>query len=395
MNRGPEGRSLRGAGRWLGRLFLTGGLGLAALGAFVAVDGWRAFGAKATGERRARMERSPQWRDGAFRNPQPLVNHVLWSLTAYFKASPHTAPAEQLVPVAVDPRRFDVPPASGLRLTWLGHATTLVELDGVRILTDPMWSERASPVSWAGPRRWYAPPISLDQLPAIDAVVISHDHYDHLDMASVVALKDRTTRFIVPLGVGAHLAYWGVSEDKILELDWWEETQVGKVRVVATPARHASGRTLFDQDSKLWAGYAFVGPEHRVFFSGDTGRFPAQKEIGERLGPFDVSMIETGQYHPAWPDWHIGPEQAVLAHQDIRGGVMLPIHWALLTLAYHGWTEPIERVLVAAQQASVPVLTPRPGEAIEPTTSPALARWWPRVPYETAEQTPVISTGMK
>jgi L-ascorbate metabolism protein UlaG (beta-lactamase superfamily) len=241
------------------------------------------------------------------------------------------------------------------------------------------------------PERWYPPPIALRDLPAIDAVVISHDHYDHLDYATIVALKNWHTKFIVPLGVGAHLAYWGVPERNIIELDWWQHVLVAGLEIVCTPARHASGRTLFDKDAKLWAGYAFVGATHRMFFSGDTGLFSALKEIGARLGPFDVTSIEIGQYNRAWPDWHIGPEQAVTAHRWLRGRRLLPVHWGLLTLAYHGWTEPIERVLAEAHTEGVSVLTPKPGESFEPDSAPLFEAWWPSLPWQTAAQDPIHS----
>src|SRR5581483_8516138 len=174
------------------------------------------------------------------------------------------------------------------------------------------------------------------------AVVISHDHYDHLDMKTILQMNDWPTRFVVPLGVGAHLEYWGIAPEKIVELDWWENTRIGAATITAAPARHASGRTLWDRDAKLWAGWSFASDRHRVFFSGDTGPFPGMREIGERLGPFDVAMIEVGQYGRSWPDWHIGPERAVEAVGMLRGQTMLPIHWGLLTLSFHGWTEPIE-----------------------------------------------------
>jgi len=292
--------------------------------------------------------------------------------------------------------RFQTPPATGLRVSWLGHSSVLIEIDGQRVLTDPVFSDRASPLGWAGPQRYYAPVLQLSELPAIDAVLISHDHYDHLDYRTIVAMRGWNTTFIVPLGVGAHLIYWGVPAAHIVELDWWERTSLGTLTVVCTPARHASGRTVFDKDATLWAGYALLGPTRRAYYSGDTGLFPAMKKIGAQLGPFDVTMIEIGQYNRSWPDWHIGPEQAVIAHKWLRGRALVPVHWALFSLAAHGWTEPVTRVLAAAHDGQT-VLVPRPGESIEPVplSAPAaqpLPRWWPELPGKTAAEDPLVSS---
>lgn len=382
---------------WIALASLAGAL-------FLLVDGWRSFGKGASGARLARMEASPQRGDGVFTNPQPLWNDFVGSLSSMWNASDFANPEGPVAVVVSDGAHLRAPPPSGLRITWLGHSTLLIEIDGVRVLTDPIFGERASPFDWIGPRRWYAPPIPFDafaSMPRVDAILISHDHYDHLQrdtierIAASPAWKD--TRFIAPLGVGAHLEYWGVPVERITEVDWWERTTLtatngDRVDVVCTPARHASGRQLLDQNETLWAGYALVGPSHRAFFSGDTGLFPAMRDIGEKLGPFDVTMIEVGAYDRAWPDWHIGPEQAVKAHGWLRGRALLPIHWGLWNLAAHGWTEPAERTLAAAAQAGATVTIPRPGQSIEPSSLPPLERWWPDVPWRTASEHPVVST---
>ncbi|MDB4965456.1 MAG: hypothetical protein JWN44_1145 [Myxococcales bacterium] len=382
----------RGLRRWIWRgVQATGALVLVVLVATL-VGGWSSFGHRAAGARRARMEKSSQWQKGHFENPQPLWNDAWGMLDGMFHVDPNTSPSQPLPTVTGAPPKS--PPATGLRVTWLGHSTLLVEIDGYRILTDPMFSARSSPLGWIGPRRWYPPPIPLEAIGPVDAVLLSHDHYDHLDRATISAMKGWNTIFLAPLGVGAHLAYWGVPESRIIDVDWWDRVRVRGLEIVCTPARHASGRQLFDKDATLWAGYALVGPKHRAYYSGDTGLFPAMREIGEKLGPFDLTMIEVGQYNRAWPDWHIGPEQAVRAHELLRGRVLLPIHWGLLTLAFHGWTEPIERAAVAAKQAGVMILTPRPGQPVEPDAPPSPERWWPEVPWKSGAEDPIVSTKM-
>lgn len=358
------------------------------------IAGWKAFGHRPSGDALARVRHSSHWQDGHFVNPEPLVNDLWKTLVGMTHVSENVSPASPPPTVALSSTSFASPPSSGLRVTWFGHSSTLVELDGKRVLTDPIWSERASPFEALGPARWTRPPLLLEELPHIDAVVVSHDHYDHLDMGTMIAMREWDTVFIVPLGVGAHLAYWGIAPERIRELDWWESTKVGALEIFCTPARHASGRHLLDKDATLWAGYALVGPAHRVYYSGDTGLFSAMNDIGDRLGPFDLTMIETGQYNAAWPDWHIGPEQAVMAHQMVRGRMMLPVHWDLFGLAYHGWTEPIERTRVAAASAGVALLMPMPGQSIEPARAPAFTQWWPKMPWQTASEAPIVSGGL-
>ncbi len=355
-----------------------------------------AMGGKVVGDRLARVAQSPQWRDGAFRNRLPRVDgpysEMLWEF--FFGGSDVRTPDRPLPVIRRSAADYATPPTRGLRVTWLGHSTLLLEIDGSRVLIDPVWGERTSPFTFAGPSRFYAPPLSLHALPALDAVIISHDHYDHLDMPTIKALMAQNVRFVVPLGVGAHLEAWGVPADRTVELDWWEEVRVGTVSLTATPARHFSGRGLGDGDQTLWAGWVVASEQHRVYYSGDTSLDEFMREIGERLGPFDLTMIEVGAYDALWADVHLGPEQAVLAHQLVRGDVMLPVHWGLFDLALHGWTEPIERVMVAADRAGVRVATPRPGERVEPASLGAQARWWPAIPWRPLEQAPVWSSGV-
>lgn len=371
---------------------------LALLFSAAMIDGCASMGAAAEGARLQRMKDSARWKEGVFVNtiPERPIPKMA-ALWAWIKGAPHTTPDDRTAVSRRTRSDFLTPPRTGLRITWLGHSSTLVEIDGRRILTDPIFSKRAGPFSFAGPRRFHDNPLPLDELPTLDAVIISHDHYDHLDRRTVTALSAREIPFVVPLGVGAHLEKWGVPAEQITELDWWGHARVGNLILVATPARHFSGRSLSmsDRNRTLWAGWALIGPEHRVFFSGDTAMFPGFEEIARRLGPFDATLIEVGAYNAMWADVHLGPEQAVAAHRMLRGKLMIPIHWGTFDLALHPWTEPVERVLVAAQRQQVQVAVPRPGQRIEPALAPEVARWWPTLPWTRAEEAPVRSSGLK
>ena len=345
---------------------------------------------------RALLEHSPQWRDGKFRNRLPRHDGPIWRAFGEFflGGSKHRRPTE---PIPVDARTahdYAKPPASGLRVTWLGHSTTLLEIEGARLLIDPVWAERASFVSFAGPRRFFPSPLPLAELPTIDAVVLSHDHFDHLDASLVRELASHGLRWLTPLGVGRWLRKWGVPDNDVTELDWWETTNVGGLALTATPARHFSGRGPGTTDRTLWCGWAIVGAQHRVYYAGDSAMQNEFAEIGQRLGPFDLTMIEIGAYDALWVDVHLGPEQAVQAHRLVRGGVMLPLHWGTFDLALHGWTEPIERALVAAAREHVRIVHPRPGERVEPGTVRPTERWWPALPWRTADEAPIRSTGI-
>ena len=360
---------------------------------------WTApMGARMSGARLERAQASPQWRGDRFGDVMPREEPRMWSsLREWIKGgSPHRTPSG---PVPIRPRsgaELAALPESGLRVTWLGHSTQLIEIDGHRALIDPVFGPRTSPFSWAGPKRFHPPPLPLDELPPLDAVVLSHDHYDHLDYPTIVRLAQTEVPFVTPLGVGAHLELWGVAPGRITELDWWETHRIRDLELTATPARHFSGRslTMGDRDHTLWAGWALRGRDHRVYFSGDTAMFPGFAEIGARLGPFDLAMIEAGAYSSLWRDVHIGPEQAVLASQLVRAERMLPVHWGTFDLALHGWTEPIERIVAAASRSGVALATPRPGESVDPGRPIPAERWWPELPWEDAGRAPVVASGL-
>ncbi|WP_312870989.1 MBL fold metallo-hydrolase [Streptomyces lonarensis] len=338
------------------------------------------FGAEPAGERLERLRRSPHFREGGFHNERTisttpsgdgtpsLVRAMLRREDRRRRRPAGRLPLDRSLPA--------VPPAGGLRLTWLGHATVLVEIDGHRVLFDPVWGRRCSPFSFAGPARVHAVPVDLADLGAVDVVVISHDHYDHLDMPTVRALAASGTRFAVPLGVGAHLEHWGVPAEQITELDWNESTAVGELTLTATPGQHFCGRGLRRRALTLWASWAVAGPEHRVFHSGDTGYFPGFARIGEEHGPFDATMMQIGAYSDYWPDVHMTPEEGLQAHRDLDGGVLLPIHWGTFNLALHSWDEPVERTVAAAEAAGVRYAVPVPGGSFEPAAELPTAPWW-------------------
>jgi L-ascorbate metabolism protein UlaG (beta-lactamase superfamily) len=365
-------------------------------GLFMALT-WKAVGTSSSGIRLEQMKASPNYQDGKFVNLVPMVEFsIMESLAEWIKGGSHTTPDGPLPMVRRTGEEFETLPASGLRVTWLGHSTALVELDGQRLLLDPLWSQRTSPVSWTGPKRFFDPPLPLDDLPPLDAVLISHDHFDHLDMETVVKLGRKGVPFIVPLGIGAHLEYWGIDQSQITEVDWWDVVEVGPLTITATPARHFSGRSpvMLDRNRTLWTGFAIVGPDHRVYYTGDTGMFNEFETIGKKLGPFDVMLVEVGAYHRLWADYHLGPEQALIAAELAQAKLVLPVHWGTFDLALHSWTEPIERLLVASQARNIPVAVPRPGESIEPSLPFTTNRWWPDIPWQTAADHTVVSSGV-
>ncbi|MBP5909595.1 MBL fold metallo-hydrolase [Streptomyces sp. LBUM 1478] len=334
-----------------------------------------------------RIRRSPHFANGVFVNPEgaqirPSGGAAAEMAKSWFRKDERVrrAPAG-LIPVhATTLADLASPPASGLRITWMGHSSVLAEIDGHRVLFDPVWGERCSPFAFAGPRRLHPVPVPLAALGPVDVVVISHDHYDHLDMPSIKELAGTDTVFAVPLGVGAHLEHWGVGADRIRELDWQEATKVGGLTLTATPARHFCGRGLRNTQHTLWASWVVAGDEHRIYHSGDTGYFGGFADIGAEHGPFDLTMIQVGAYSEFWPDIHMTPEEGLRTHLDLQGGepggVMMPIHWATFNLAMHAWAEPGERMMWATHDAGVTMAAPRPGAPFEPRSTPPVDPWW-------------------
>lgn len=258
----------------------------------------------------------------------------------------------------------------------LGHSSIVLKIDQQLILTDPVFSDRASPVQWAGPKRFHQPPISLQALPSIDVVVISHDHYDHLDKASIQALASKVERFLVPLKIGAILTEWGVADEKVVELDWWQSYHHNGIEFVLTPTQHFSGRGLTDRDGTLWGSWVINGQKHNLFFSGDSGYFSGFKEIGDKYGPFDFTMIETGAYNSLWADIHMFPEQSVQAHIDLQGKVMMPIHNSTFDLAMHDWHEPMQRAMEISAERGVTMVSPEIGQPVVLSQPLELKAWW-------------------
>lgn len=325
-------------------------------------------------------ERSAPFREGRFVNIEPQApteisfRRVAEALVRY----PRTKPTGEIPVVPIDAKSLESAPKGGLNMVWLGHAGVLIEIDGKRILTDPVLSKRASPLSFAGPRRFHPPPIDLPDLTGIDAVIISHNHYDHLDEATIRHLARQGTPFYVPLANKEQLLAWGVPDSQVTELDWWEEVTLGTIRIVATPSRHYSNRGIRDYKKALWSSWSVIGPANRVFISGDSGYSSVFSEIGDRFGPFDATIIKVGSYGPgdSWHDVHMTPEEAVQVHIDVKGSKMLPVHWGTFNLAYHPWDEPIIRTLAHAKQKDVTLLTPKVGQLINTHSDTVFSFWW-------------------
>jgi L-ascorbate metabolism protein UlaG (beta-lactamase superfamily) len=297
-------------------------------------------------------------------------------------------PRVQPGPFRTNPHVYEDAPASGLRITWMGHSVMLIEIDGLRVLVDPVWDNRSSPVSWSGPKRFFAAPLPLADLPPLDVVIVSHDHYDHLGKQTIRELAHlepaRNAQWITSMGVGNRLQNFGVKKEKIAEIDWTESRIVAgqnssaKLKITALPARHFSGRGLFDRFDTLWSSFVLKGNQHNIYFGADSGLWEGFAEIGKQFGPFDLTMLEIGAYHELWKSIHMGPDGAVEAFMKMgASGMLMPIHWGLFNLALHAWRQPIERTTELADSAGIKLWSPAPGTPTEVIVSQEhRSNWW-------------------
>ncbi|NRA66122.1 MAG: MBL fold metallo-hydrolase [Pseudobacteriovorax sp.] len=340
----------------------------------LAMIGCSSFGSKPEGDQMKALESSPQFKGDKFGNVPPTVDTMemgmfalLWEFL--FKSRKPSEPLPSVKPVFASTLTADQ-----LNVYWLGHSTLIIETGGKRFITDPIFGS-ASPFSFLMTRLQPAP-IAFEELPEIHGVLISHDHYDHLEMPTVKKFAAKGVPFFVPLGVGSHLRGWGVSEDLINEMDWWDEKVLDGVTIACTPSRHFSGRGLSDGNSTLWSSWSIIGDKKRFFYSGDTAYSPHFKAIGEKYGPFDIAAMENGAYNENWSDVHLFPEQSVQASLEVQAKAMIPVHWGMYDLALHDWFEPIKRAVQHGDKIGANVLTPQIGQTIRLEEKSVLSRWW-------------------
>ncbi|MGQ8336688.1 MBL fold metallo-hydrolase [Sunxiuqinia sp. A32] len=349
---------------------------------FLAIKLNPSFGGKAEGNRLLRMQQSPNYKDGKFQNP--VETNVQTKDMPFFKVlneflfKNEGKVPEKPLPTLKYSEATDN--SNKARITWLGHSTIILEIDGKRILTDPVFGKRISPYSFLGTKPFpYTNSYQLNDLPQIDLVLISHDHYDHLDYEVIKQLRNTQVTFVMPLGVGIHLEHWGIDASQINELDWWESYDfTDNLKFTATPARHFSGRGLNNRFSTLWASWVIESRStaERIFFGADSGYFPGYKEIGEKFESFDLVMLECGQYSPYWPYIHMAPEETLQAAKGLNAKTLLPIHWAKYKLSIHPWKEPVERLLKAADTDVPEITTPQIGQSFVIGEAYPKTRWW-------------------
>ncbi len=328
---------------------------------------------------RDRIESSPQFSDGEFKNPGKNVKFdtgtAITAAWRYFFDKTDTRPKTDLPRQDLDLAIFENRDNAQLQVAWLGHSSLMINIDGYLMLTDPVLEKS---VSVFGPTRYNGDaPVTTEELPDIDVVLISHDHYDHLNKLTIEKIHAKTSLFVAPLGVGNILKLWGVPDSKIMQLDWWEEIEFGDdLAIVSTPTQHFSGRGMTDRNETLWCSYVIESGTHIVFFGGDSGYFDGFKEIGRKYGPFDMTFLECGAYDSSWTEIHMLPEHTVQAHLDLGGDILHPIHWGTFDLALHPWYDPMQRLVKAADSAEVRIATPSVGGTTVHGDSVQNERWW-------------------
>lgn len=339
------------------------------------------FGGSPDKEKMAQYEKLPYFSEGKFSNliqteMSMSIGKTITMLPEFFKNDPARVPGFE-IPVQKRDSLELVENALPTRLIWFGHSAFLLQIEGLNILIDPMLGKVPAPNPLLGKARFSGElPIEIEKLPQIDLMIISHDHYDHLDYGSIQKLKSKTKAFYVPLGVGAHFKRWGVPESQIIEMKWWDEAKVADIKLVFAPSRHFSGRGINNRFSTLWGSWIIQGNKDNIYFSGDGGYGPHFKEIGEKYGPFDFAMLECGQYNENWKEIHMSPEETAMAGIDLQAQVGMPIHWGAFSLAMHSWTDPVERVTKKAQELGLPLALPKIGEFIELGQIPQNDPWW-------------------
>jgi len=340
------------------------------------------FGASLNAENKEEYSKSNQWNGEIFENTIPTSIDIGWKeipglMAKQFKSDPNRQPKFDIPVLKIDSADIVNRPDSIIKATWFGHSAFLIEVDGKKLLVDPMFGPTPAPHPTLGKNRYSKElPIEIEKMPHIDAILISHDHYDHLDYGSIQKLKLKADEFFVPLGVGRHLREWGIEASRIHELDWWENAEFNGLKFHCTPARHFSGRGLTDRATTLWCSWVIESDSTKLFFSGDSGYGPHFKEIGDKFGGFDFVMMECGQYNEQWSSIHMMPEESVQAALDVHAKFVMPIHWGAFTLAFHSWTDPVERFTKSAKAKGISVATPRIGEAVELNVSYPNSRWW-------------------
>lgn len=342
------------------------------------------FGGKNTEREKENYEQSPNFKEGKFHNQNEIdmsmgFKDILSAAAKYIKPNPNTSPDKNIEVLPIDSLNIINYKSETPRLFWFGHSSFLLQISGKNILIDPMLGKVAAPYPWLGQARFNEnSPINAESLPHIDAVILSHDHYDHLDYGTIMAIKDKVDQFYMPLGVSKHLKKWGIEADKINELDWDDSITLDELSFICAPAQHFSGRSISDNSSTLWCSWIIKNNSHNIYFSADGGYGPHFKKIGDQYGPFDFAMMECGQYNKKWKDIHMFPEQTVQASIDINTKVVMPIHWGAFKLAEHAWTNPIERFLEKSKNLSFKISTPQIGETIligDSSNYPS-SKWW-------------------